>query len=524
MKAIKSIFLILLGIFAFGASAAPSDTLKSFVKLEEIKFNSDFEKKAFEDHFLNKQDNYLALFSALSIGIDNNTFQVNQRHYQEKLEKIKAQKLGSKKEDKQIKAIYKTAHDSFLKKYELINEFSQIFSNGQYNCVSASALYGMIFQDLNIPFTIKETPSHVYIIAFPESHRILVETTDPNGGFYVFDNKYKTNYVNKLKQNKIISNEDFANNSTDLLFDKYYFSDENIGLEKLVGIQYFNNALVRLDENKPEEALVQLEKAYLFYPSEKADFLLHLSLGLILNNQDFTTLKNVGYLAKLSRFKDAAQNTDIYAHFHKITQDYLVNKYKPTYYKEVYDYLMENIESKEIKDEISYIYFYESGRIAFNKGKYKDSFEASKQAFLLKPENSDSQILFVSSISQTLSRTSNNADRIKQLEALSLEYPVLLENNLFASFLSQAYLIHFAQYFEMGNGKEGEKYKKLFEKQFQENENSVIETDHIGRAYSLAAVYYFRKGDNVKTRQTLNKGLELAPNNFELKQRLVMLK
>lgn len=514
--------------FLWGCSivvyAGPSDSLISLVKFEEINYNSSFEQKVFEDHFVNQRENFLALFLALSKDIDEKSFQIIQKKYLDKLENIKAQKLESKREDKQITVIYKSVHASFLKKYELINEFNHIFINGQYNCVSASALYGLIFNDLGIPFTIKEKPSHVYIISFPETHRILVETTDPNAGFYVFDNKYKTNYINKLKQHKLISNEDFAKNSIDKLFDTYYFPDEDIDLKKLVGIQYFNDAIAKLDEDKPEEAFIQLEKAYLFYPSEKADYLLRLSLGLILHNQDFSTLQNVEYLARLSRFKDAANNTDIYAHFHKITNEYLVNKYNPKYYKEVYDYLMDRIVNEAIKNEISFAYYYQTGKILFNKGIYKESFEASKNAYQLKPENSDAQTLFVSIIGRSLDITHNNEDRIRQLEKLTVDYPALEENNFFSNFLSHVYLVNFAQYYELGNGKEGEKYKNIFEKQFQKNENSTIESSYIGRAYSLAAVYYFKKGDNVKTKQILNKGLELAPDNFELKQRLTMLK
>lgn len=526
MKAIKRFFFTLFAVLvsAYISEASPSDTLHTLVKFEEIKYNSPFEKKVFEDYFQKSKENYLDLFLAISKEADEESFDLNKKKFILKTQEIKSEIEGKRKENKQIQTIYKMAHEAFLRKYELNNEFNDIFKSGQFNCVSASALYSLIFEELNIPFTIKETPTHVYIISYPETHRILVETTDPLQGYYVFDSRYKTNYVDKLKQNKIISNEEFSNNTIDHLFDKYYFSDGDIDLKKLVGIQYLNNGIFLFDEGKEEEAFRQFEKAYLFYPSEKAIFLLYNTLLMILHNQDFSTLENVDYLARLSRFDDASMKNDIYAHFNKITLDYLVNSYKPAYYAEVYEYLMKAITSEEIRKEISYVYHFESARLLYNKGKYKESVVSMKEAFQLKPENSDAQSLMISAVSSSLNSISDNSERIKQLEILSEEYPVLLENSMFTNNLSQVYMIQFAQYFEIGNGKEGEKYKSLFEKNIKENDNSSLDENLIGRAYSLAAVYYFKKGNNARTKQILNEGLKLAPNNFELTQRLKLVR
>lgn len=524
MKTLRSFLLglVLLPVLAFGAS--PPDSLHTLVKYEEINFTSPFEKKALEGYFIASKEDYLSLFLAVSKDMDEKSFLSNQKRYHSKLEEIKDQISGKKRESKQIQAIYKKAHETYLKKYEINNEFYDIFKNGQFNCVSASALYGIIFQELNIPFTIKETPTHVYIISYPETHRILVETTDPLQGFYVFDHRYKSHYVDKLKQNKIISNEEFANNTLDQLFDKYYFSDEDIDLKELVGIQYLNNGIVLYDEEKPKEAFHQFEKAYLFYPSEKAEYLLYNALLVILSDQDFSTIEKVDYLVRLSRFDDASKETDIYAHFNKISHDYLVNTYDPDYYKEVYDYLMAAIESEEIKSEISYVYYFESGRLLYNKGNYSASVDAVEKAFQLKPENSEVQSLLISAVSLTLNRISDNTARIKRLEDLSKRYPVLLENSMFASNLSQVYMVQFAQQYERGNGREGEKYKALFEKMFAENENASLDGDLIGRAYSLAAVYYFKQGNTSRTKQIINDGLKLAPNNYELTQRLNLVR
>ena len=82
-----------------------------------------------------------------------------------------------KKEKKRIKFIYDAFHDTFLKKYNSSVFFSEIFKNGNYNCVTATALYCYVFEKLDIPYKVKDLPTHVYLIAYPDLYNIKLETT-----------------------------------------------------------------------------------------------------------------------------------------------------------------------------------------------------------------------------------------------------------------------------------------------------------------------------------------------------------
>lgn len=104
--------------------------------------------------------------------------------------------------------------------------FTELNKNGNYNCVTATALYGLLLNDLGIPFSIKETPEHVYLIAYPKSDAILIESTDPLKGYRVFNDNYKALIVQNLKENKIISESEFKTGNVNNLFDKYFFPRE----------------------------------------------------------------------------------------------------------------------------------------------------------------------------------------------------------------------------------------------------------------------------------------------------------
>jgi hypothetical protein len=68
--------------------------------------------------------------------------------------------------------------NKYLKYYKLDSFFPDIFSTKTYNCVNGTALFAIIFDEINIPYHILEVPNHVYLIAYPSTLKIGVESTD----------------------------------------------------------------------------------------------------------------------------------------------------------------------------------------------------------------------------------------------------------------------------------------------------------------------------------------------------------
>jgi tetratricopeptide (TPR) repeat protein len=433
--------------------------------------------------------------------------------------------LHKKSEAKKIKTIYSQTHDRLLNKYELRNYFDEIFKNGSYNCVSATALYSLLFDDLQIPYTIKEAPTHVYLIAYPQSQKILLETTDPRQGYMLFDDKFKANFVSNLRSGKLISEQEFKSAGTATLFDKYYFSEENISIKELLGIQYMNDAIYKLHDNQLEEAFVQLEKAYLFYPCQKAAYLLLSTAALILDKSSYADIKDAQYLIKLARYKAyGISKENIVSEFHKITSLHLINNNRPDLYDTFYQQISHNIADEEIKKEIGYIYHYERSRILFNQGKYQEAMTFAEKTYLLKPDNIDVQTLFVSALGNTLKSHSDGGRVLEILSGYEQKYPKLLENHIFYTFLIQSCLVYCGQQYELKKIAEAEKLRARFEKLVAERGKDAVDSNLIGRVYSTGAMHYFRAGNDAKAKALLTKGLELAPNDYEMQRRLQVLK
>ncbi len=511
----KSISLILL-LFLFCAVNAQN----SLVNFNELTFHSEFEREAFENYFLAKKQNHFELFLAIDPDVNTSFLSTASTQYATVLSKLNNPKLLKRSPEKKVKIIYEETHESFFDQYHEENHFSDIFRNGQYNCVSATAMYGLLFNELKIPFTIKEKPTHVYTIAYPKKEQVLVESTDPTGGFIRFSSSNKQSLVNQLAKAKLISSSEVKTESVDDLFNKYYFTDEDINLNQLIGLQYVNDAIYRMNKEDIPGAFNQAEKAWMFYNSERTSNLLLAATLEYLVDQNYESIESIKYLAKLARF-DKLDNDFALSEFSRMINIVLIEKGDSDRLKDYYNELLGLVYDEELKLEMNYIYHYEQGRARYNQAKYKASLPFFEKAYEVKPTNLDIGNVFINAMIKTLGSIPNS-EAINKLEEYNVAYPSLIENNFFKSMLANSYLIEFGQAFDLKREKEGLKYKELF-KQYYDPELS-IDQNNLGRAYSITAVYYFRKGYTAKARQILNEGLNIAPHNHELLVRKRMIR
>ena len=498
----------------------------SLVYYKELTFSSPFEKKAFDDHFIHKKTDLFDLLMANGGAMNENRIQASKESFIGYLNAMGFEKMTSKKNDKKVKFVYDNIHKRFLQKYEEQNKFEQIFTGGNYNCVSASALYALAFDHLKLPYAIKEKPTHVYLIAFPRSESIMVETTTPLGGYYEMSTSFKQTYVKTLKDQKLISIQEFNNFDTNTLFDRYYFGQqEEISILQLIGLQYLNDGLYKMDEGQYENAHQQFEKAYLFHPSERIGYLLMVAATEAFQKRTEKDDNHIKLLTKLARYEKFGVTPDmIKGEFARVVLDLESQTGKKEQLRTYHEKLTTSLINQELKNEIDFIYYYESGRSLYNELKYKDALLNFEKALQAKPKYVDALNGFIGCLGQVLVAQNNNKEAIETLEKYGDLYPDLKTNNHYAIMLTTAYLIQFGQAYDMNKPAEGDRYKAAFESLRTENPELPVNQYLIGQAYSTAAVYYFRKGQTSKAKGIINKGLEISPNNPELLIRLEMLR
>lgn len=492
-------------------------------------FQSSLEQTAFtqlQAHHIESQFNLLC---AITPSFNESQAKYHGKQLSHFIEELRPRIEKIKKPKKKIRKIHKEVHKVFLKKYVLQNRFSDIFTKGEYNCVSATALYALVLEQLHIPFALKETPTHVFLVTYPQTERIALESTDPQIGYIVFNDKFKSAYVSQLRKMKLISEEEFRTKGLNTLFEEMYFENQDISFQELIALQYSNDGLYKIEEEAFHAALLQFEKAYYLYPCPRIAYLVYSTTVLGLEKRPFSDSLYIDYLARLSNMDEVDNLREITkGEFARFTSDQLTMKSQLAYYDRMYEKLLSQVQDSVLIKEFSHIYYYEKSRVSFNKGEFTNALQYIEQAYSLFPQDTDNMALLTSSLGQKLNTIQSLDEKTRFLENFLNTYPLLRKNNMLYSQLLQFYLLQFGQAYELSQYTKGQEFKQRFEDAYKKNKTSgegyILDSNLIGRAYSVAAVYHFRKGQTTLSRKLLDKGLSYAPDNLELLQRKRMIR
>ncbi len=331
-----------------------------------------------------------------------------------------------------------------------------------------------------------------------------------------FDQRTKRQYIEYLRSNKLISENDYLAATTDELFNKYYFTDQKISLKELIGIQYLNNAIYLFNDHKLKEGYNELEKAYIFYPCEKTKFLLLSALTEIIGKENFEELPSLDYFVKLTRFGQENITTEnVRSQFALITNFHLINRGNKEYYDKIYQYLTDSIKNEDYLKEISFLYNYESGRYLLNRLKVKEALPYFEKAYSINPDNTDAQMAFVRTLASSL-QVMNAKDALPFVENYMQQYEKLKDNYAFNTLVILLYLGIATDHFNNGNIATGDEYLLKFEQIKETIPAGDLPIDLVADAYSSAGMHYFRRGNYKKAKEYIKRGLVISPNNPKL--------
>lgn len=436
---------------------------------------------------------------------------------------------ADKSEVKKVKHIYDYVHKQFLKVYKLKNSFIDVFETGEYNCVSATALYALIFSKLSIPYQIRETPEHVYLIAYPNSGKILIETTAPVKGYYQFSDKLITSFVRNLYESKMISKEEYEETSSATLFNKYYFTSESVSLFQLTGLQYSNFAIYFYEENDLKNANEEIKKAYYLFPGAKHKYILKSTLGGLVDKDSYSDSVNVNHLVLLCRFNNLKEkevsDEAISNEFIKIINTQLISNSDYKTFDRSYEKIYGELNDTILKNDIAFDYHYELARLGYLNSKNLE-YETMhlSAAYKLHPLNANLRTLILAVFDKFLEKYNDSKSIMELSDDFSKKFNFLNENDSFLSINANCILDLAYQNYYLGSLAKGDGYLREFEDLAKQNSNVSAKAVFVEKAYSQAAGEYYRKGNISKAKQILKSGLIYAPNSFGLQQRLNQLK
>lgn len=519
---IKHLLLIISVLICLKIAASPPDSL---IRIGDLSFKSEIEKLAFTKFSLAKDsaDPINLLLTPYDKENALSTVIIHQR-VNDCLTYLQKE-VNNKPEVKKVKFIYDYVHKTFFKVYKLKNSFSDIFEKGEYNCVSATALYAIIFSKLEIPYQIKELPEHVYLIAYPYSTKILIETTTPEKGYYRVNDDFQKKFVKHLFDSKTISKQEYDTSEINVLFNKYYFSSENISLIQLIGLQYSNYGLYDFEDKNYEIAISELKKANFLYPSERNKYTLKLFLSFQVANNSYNDQKQIDNLAILCRYnnlKDSEiSNENIKGEFSRIIQTQLIDNSDFQKFEKSHSIISGALTDSSLINDIDFSYHMELARLGYVNSKDSE-FETNhlQAAFRINPHNANLQAIILGYFERMVQKNSEVKSILSLTDEYSAKFDFLNNNNEFNGIKANCFLELSYQNFSLNDISKGEKILKDFEKFCTLKKEVKPNSAFVERAYSVAASAYYKKGNYSKSKQFLKTGLLYAPDSFGLKQRL----
>jgi len=513
-------------VLFFQTLSAQGDSLVTFSKLG---FNSEGTKTTFASHrSLTKRSDYLYYFLENVNGEYTKDLNQIEHRLSEHLFALK-NKVEGLTEMKKIKIVYESLHREFLAKYELRTSFSDIFDKAIYNCVSASALYALCFDELGIPYEIKETPNHVFLVTYPNTYRIVIETTNPLKGYYELNKKNSEAYVRYLVNSKIVSKAEFDTSSVQKLVDRYYFSAKAIELKALVGVQYYNYAIYNVDDKNYERASECIKRACFFEADEKSKTNLKFIMGGSVQDGNYSKQTQVDNLVLLARMHDMDHR--------EVSAEYLLNQFnrilenqliKSSDYKNCevsYNKLKAEIKDTALINDISFNYHYELARLGYLSSKDKEyEMEHLQKAYAIHPGHADLQAIILAYLSNTLKENSDTKQTLLTLEEYRGSFDFLNSHKQFGSLYASTLLERAYENYMVSTLASGDKCLREFELYCEKQKAVEPYSASVEKAYATAAGIYYKRGNTARSRELLKTGLKYAPENFGLMRRLQQIK
>jgi tetratricopeptide (TPR) repeat protein len=263
-----------------------------------------------------------------------------------------------------------------------------------------------------------------------------------------------------------------------------------------------------------------MEKAFLLHPSYKSQYLLLGQLGSFLDEMDYKNPRQLGFLVKAyGLIGFGVEKEMIRSYFIDIVNSILAKEDDRKTFDNIRDYLHEYIPDQELNKEFEFHSLYQYGRLEFEDARYGEALVYLEDAFRLYPDNEDNQNLLVRALAGYAS-TVSPAVILEKIEEYDTAFTELESEDVLMLVKAQTYLEVFGQSFQLQDRENGEKYMARFEDLANRHPGTLTDHFRIGRSYSSAAIYYYRKGLKERSREVLNKGLKYAPGNIDLKLKL----
>ena len=187
--------------------------------------------------------------------------------------RLEEKREKTKSDEAFLRYVFYSVHRKYLGEYKQYVALGEIFDKRrQYDCVTGTALYALVLDYFGFRYEIRETDYHVYLMAYADGQKFLIESTDALYGITKdpkeIEARHRVILDDAGRVNAQIAMQGLGSKHSKSVAPTAVI-DKAVTLEQLAGLHYYNLALDQLNAQNYSESFKLVSKAYQIYPSER---------------------------------------------------------------------------------------------------------------------------------------------------------------------------------------------------------------------------------------------------------------
>lgn len=163
-----------------------------------------------------------------------------------------------------VRSVFKQTHKTLLKAYKQYAQLDELFESGTYDCLTATSLLSVLYQQLGFEYEIIETNYHIFLLVKTNEGEVLVESTDRYHGL-VTDPIEIARRISTYRRNQTVSTKQIGKDYHQFNLNLF----QEVQPKQLAGLLYFNQAVVAYNEGNLSDCAVKLDRARKIYESPR---------------------------------------------------------------------------------------------------------------------------------------------------------------------------------------------------------------------------------------------------------------
>lgn len=501
------------------------------------KYATDYEKRVLNDANASRFELFMISDSACS----EQKTAAAKKQFDAFIGELKTSKILKQSEEKLIRALHKQVHERFLTRYRALVEFNEVFVSGEYNCVSSTALFALVLEELEIPYYVQEQPGHVLIMAYPNTSNITVEMTTVKNAFVIPPRKDINRAIANLLELQLVTPKQVKAMGDVAVYDMFFNVRSKITIDQLIGIQFFNHAITSVNNDQAERSLSEICKAERFYDVYRTKILKSELLLDVVEKQDFKSIGSLPYLFEFGNTNKYKHQYIVYGYASFINQRLIADGNRQLADSSLV-LVKQMVRDTNLLKDLTGIYYLGMSDYFSKAHKNEKALEYSEMAYQASPNSSFVKASLLDQIAYYLStkylegvEESDQEDSDEELEIAEkfyseidkycMKYPYLDSNNRFVLLKLYANIDFSMHYYKENDGLNGKKYFDASESLIERiTDKELIDEDYLGWLYAECATYLFRQHKYEEAVKTIEKGLKIAPDHERLLARLEIIK